>query len=191
MNREQWLNEAVKKLSSGIFKENKLKVPDVRVSVGFPFGARGVKVIGEHWAPDASIDKKGSIFISPIKDDGVQVLAILVHELVHAAVGNHEGHGKVFKKAALAVGLEGKMRATTAGEELTKKLTVIVKELGKYPHAELRPGKGPTKKQATRMVKMECESCGYIARAALTPIIDHGPVLCPCNEKPMIYELPD
>lgn len=191
MTREEWLNKAITKLGDGLFKTAGYKVPHVRVSVGFPFGGRGVKAIGEHWSPDASIDKKGSIFISPIKDDAVEVLAILVHEMCHAAVGNKEGHGVVFKKCALAVGLEGKMRSTNAGPELVPKLKGLVKDLGKYPHSELRPSKGPTKKQKTRMLKMECGACNYIVRGALTSILTHGPVICPCNDEPMLFDMPE
>lgn len=186
--REAWLQQAIKILKEGVFKRH--RVPKVKVSVGFPQGGRGGKRIGEHWVPEASDDKVGSIFISPILDDAVRVLDVLVHELVHASVGNKAGHGPKFKKVALAVGLAGQMRSTEAGPELKVKLQDVLKDLGAYPHAKLNLTKGPTKKQSTRMVKMECMECGYIVRGALTKILLNGPVICPCNREPMQVHIP-
>ena len=51
--------------------------------------------------------------------DPLEVAATLVHELVHIlAVGVEEGHRGKFTKLAKAIGLEGKMTATHAGETL-------------------------------------------------------------------------
>lgn len=189
ITRESWLDKAVSLISKNLFAKRGYKVPNVRVSVGFPYGSRGSKAIGQHWAPEASIDKRGSIFISPSQANGLEVLSILTHELVHAVVGNKVGHGPEFKKCALDVGLEGKMRSTTAGPELESLLGVILKRLGKYPHAKLEPGHGPVKKQTTRMIKMECFDCDYKVRASLTAITTHGAVICPCGEE-MQVEVP-
>lgn len=41
------------------------------------------------------------------------------------------------------------------------------------------------------MIKMTCERCGYIARASRKLILNQGPVLCPCNQEPMSFEIPD
>lgn len=185
MSREIWLTNAIEKLRTGLFKQHGLTVPNLKVSCGFPGGGDSKKRIGEHWVPEASDDKIGSVFISPIIDDGIDVLGTLVHELVHASVGNKAGHGPVFRKAALAVGLTGKMRSTVAGPELKTKLKALIDELGRYPHAKLNLLKGPTKKQTTRMIKMQCRDCGYIARASRTSIEETGPVLCACNHEPM------
>src|SRR5690606_16122066 len=144
MTREDWLNKAIVELRNGLFKDKGYKVPDVRVSVGFTFRG-GLKHIGEHWSPDASTDKKGAIFIHPTLDESVAVLDTLTHELVHAAVGNKEGHGPVFRKCALAIGLTGKMRSTVAGPELKITLEKLAKKLGDYPHAKLNPSKAPRK----------------------------------------------
>lgn len=187
-NRERWLLRAVDLFARRLFKHHDVTLPEVKVSVGFPGGRGSKRHIGQHWAPEASDDKKGSIFIHPIIDDSEEVLAILVHELVHAAVGNKHGHGPVFRKLALKVGLEGPMRESVAGPELQVKLKAWVKQLGEYPHAKLNLDMGPIKKQTTRMIKMECGECGYIARASRKLIEHLGPVLCPCNSEPMNVE---
>ena len=133
MTREEWLQKAITLVSAHKFKPNGYAVPKLRVSVGLPYGRGSKKAIGQHWHPKASDDKIGSIFISPTINDSIEVLATLVHEVVHGAVGNEAKHGPIFKKCALAVGLEGKMQATTASEELKKyfKKTIIKKRLVK------------------------------------------------------------
>lgn len=185
--REVWLQKAVSKLRTGLFKQVGLDVPPVRVSVGFPSRRVG-KAIGQHWGPAASSDKKDSIFICPTVENPLGangVLGTLVHELVHAVVGPQAKHGPDFKNAAWKVGLTGKMTETVPGPTLERHLRKLSKDLGKYPHRALNLDKNPVKKQTTRMLKMECGECGYIARASNKCIEEHGPVLCPCNREKM------
>jgi hypothetical protein len=193
MTREQWLTESIMILVKEKFKPAGYKFNKIRVSVGFPYS--GKKAIGEWWPPKTSTDNHASIFIHPGQGNPIDVLGVLVHELCHDACFHEDpraGHGKVFRKCATMMGLEGKMRATVPSKELVKYLEGIVKRVGDFPHAALKPGATPPrKKQTTRMVKMECPSCAYICRAALTKIIENGPVICPCNHKPMSVEFPE
>jgi two-component system chemotaxis response regulator CheY len=76
-------------------------------------------------------------------------------------VGNKAKHGKVFRKCAVGIGLQGKMTSTEGSEEFLTEAKEWVKLLGEYPHAILNPGGRPTNKQTTRMVKCQCEECGY------------------------------
>ncbi len=190
-NREAWLEKAIQKFGKDLFKPVGYTIPKVRVSVGLPYGRGSKKAIGQHWVPEASDDKVGSIFISPTINYGVEVLGTLVHELVHASVGNQFKHGPKFRKCAVAVGLEGPMKATVAGDALTVEIKKIIKAIGKYPHAKLNLAMRPTKKQTTRMLKVHCPTCDFTCRAALTKIIASGVPLCGCNHKPMDFELPD
>lgn len=194
MVREQWLNEAVTLLARNHFKPQSLKVPEkLRVSVGFPRGskAKASSAIGQCWTPEASGDKHAEIFISPVLGDPARVMDVLVHELVHATVGNQEGHGKVFKKAAISVGLEGKMTATVASSALTEQIKGYLKLLPKFPHAELSPldgliGSGP-KKQGTRLLKCSCPDCGYTFRVTMK-WVETGLPVCHCGG---MFECPD
>ncbi len=187
--REHWLLRAIEILETEKFQPLGKSFIKTRVSVGFPDGSK--KAIGQYWYPESTADGYGNIFIHPGQGDPVDILGILVHKLVHNSCGEH-GHGKGFKKLALAVGLEGKMRTTVPGKELTSYLKKLAKKLGNFPHSAIKKNaKPPTPKQTTRMVKMSCGDCGYICRAATSTIVDHGPVLCPCNESPMEVELPD
>ncbi len=182
-NREAWLKQAIEHLTPR-FQSNGHTVPVVKVSVGFPGGGSAKKRIGEHWSPEASDDKQGSIFISPILSDSVEVLGVLVHELVHAAVGNKAGHGPAFKRAAVQLGLEGKMRSTTIGPKLKADLIELLNTIGNYPHAKLNLSMG-RKKQSTRLIKQSCETCEYIVRSSQSVIDTHGPVICPGCHEPM------
>lgn len=194
--REEWLAEAVK-IMTPLFNEHDYKVPTVRVACGWP-STRGTsakkRAIGECWGRDAATDKTSQIFISPwLIDTAAEqgVLSTLVHEVVHAVVGNKEGHNKVFGKCARAVGLAGKLTSTIAGPELLPKLAEWDAQLGEYPHARLDSFKSPVKKQTTRMVKCECSDCGYTLRTSRKWLEDIGAPLCQCNKQTMTFEIPD
>lgn len=196
-NREQWLAAAVVAMTPW-FKSKGYKVPAVRVSVGWPssrgLGRGGKYSIGECWDPKASSDKKSQIFISPRLKDPLEkfgVLPTLVHEVVHAVVGNKEKHNAVFGKCARAMCLEGKLTATFGGEQFFVESKTWAKHLGKYPHAQLNPLMRPTKKQTTRLVKAECKSCGYNIRVTRKWLDEAGAPLCPCNKKAMSFEVPE
>lgn len=149
MNREEWLINSVKALEEVFFDGNGYTLPNrIMVSCGFPRGH--AKAIGQCWDPKVTKDGTIHIFICPTQGDGMRVLDIMLHELIHAAVGLKEGHRGKFKKLALEFGLEGKMTAThvVPGSELHRKLAAILTQLGDYPHATIltkdRPRLGPS-----------------------------------------------
>ena len=163
MNRETWLNNSIAYLQERVF--GGIEIPnDVQLTCGWPsVGGKSSKRtrIGECWPRSRSKAGVNEIFISPILDNSVETLGILIHELIHAVDDCKSGHKKAFRDMAIAVGLEGKMTATTIGESLRLRLESIVKELGEYPHKELTP---PEPKQKSRQLKLECNDCGAIWR---------------------------
>lgn len=183
VSREQWLQAAIDYLRVTVFARYTL--PAVHVSVGFPsvraLSAKN-RAIGECWPINASADGLNHIFISPVKGDAVEVLGVLVHELVHAVAGAGAKHGKGFKTVAVGVGLEGKMTATVPGTELTVRLVTATAHCGAYPHVELNPTMRVTKKQTTRMCKLECAraGCGYVVRTT-RKWIEIGVPTCCCG----------
>ena len=183
MNREQWLQAAVKKFRP-LFASHDKPVPEkVRVSCGFPStGGRSARrtTIGECWQPGASADSAYEIFISPVVQDAVEVLAILAHELCHAALPPGVGHRPPFGKLARAIGLEGKLTATVAGDAFKQWAAPALDKLGPYPHAKLDALRD-RKKQSTRMVKSTCATCGYVARTTRKWINDVGAPHCPAH----------
>lgn len=187
--REAWLVAAVEELGA-IFAEVGETLPAVRVSVGWPGGnGRKNAVIGQCWSTAASADKVAQLFVSPVLDDAVRVLDVLAHELVHAIDDCQSGHKGRFAKIAKAIGLEGKMTATVAGDDLKVRLGAILDTLGAYPHAALAAAQGADgpKKQTTRQLKVECaEGSGYKVRMTRQWLDEVGAPICPCHSEPMI-----
>lgn len=183
--RELWLQQGVKQLTP-LFTRQEVKVPEVRVSVGWPKGARGSKktgvAIGQCWPTVYAHDKVAQLFISPQLEDPVRILDVLAHELVHAADDCQSGHRGDFVKLAKAIGLVGPWTATKAGDDLKVTLTKIADKLGPFPHAALKSSgeKGGPPKQGTRMLKLECVDCGYVVRTT-RKWIEVGMPTCSCG----------
>ena len=129
----------------------------------------------------------------------MRVAGVTGHEVIHTTVGLEVGHKGPFKRLALAIGLTGRMTATTEGEDFIRTFTPILEDLGPYPHAALdarnrlqkpEPGEAPLssgpKTQSTRLHKVMCRHCGYVARVTMKwlnegmpvcPIVGHGSML--------------
>lgn len=185
MTREEWLRSAILELEP-LFAECDVILPaTTRVSVGWP-GGRGKKgnVIGQCWAPAASADGSTEIFISPALGDAVQVLGVLAHELVHAvnfrdSPDMRQKHGAGFGKIARAIGLEGKLTATTPGAALCARLTAFSEALGTYPHAAMSVASKPIV-QRTYMLKLEAIfCCDYTVRTTRKWVDAEGYPRCP------------
>lgn len=185
--REAWLEAAIKKLIP-VFKKAGYIIPKkVKVSCGWPSGRPGGKVIAECWSPNCSKGGYHEIFMSPVKScvHGTNgVLSDLIHELIHATIGNEYGHKKPFKDAMKAIGLEGKAKSSGAGKELCGTIKSIAKKLGPYPHKPITPSNKPTKTQTTRYIKVGCPECEYICRVTRIHLDNAGPPLCPTHKKP-------
>lgn len=164
--REAWLAAATNKMRPW-FAAQGLTIPDtIRFAIAFPSaGARG-KAIGECWQAAASSDNHHTIIIRADLAGAVEVLACLLHENIHASLPAGTGHGPAFRKAALALGLTGKMRATVPTTALCVRLNVLALAIGPLPHGRLNFGHGADdkpKKQTTRLLKAACD-CGYTIR---------------------------
>jgi hypothetical protein len=182
-SRDVWLTVAVGLLNNDVFDEAGIQRLNAnwRISCSWPGGGSARKRVGECWPSGSSDDATREMFISPVEDDAMEVLGIVAHEMIHAIDDCKHGHRGPFRKMALAIGLEGKMTATKAGPELTKKLEIIANILGPYPHAKLNLN--DRKKQTTRMIKMTCNNCGFIARASRRAIGHCGYPTCGCGNK--------
>lgn len=187
--REDYLQNVLEMMKSELFTKEVLDgntYPEVHVSTGNCNGSRGskLKTLGVCYDSKVSEDKKAHIIIDFQVNDTMRVLDILAHEMIHAVLGSKAGHGPKFRKIALAIGLTGKMTATTAGEELKAKLQGIIDIVGEYPHPKVTLS-GNTKKQTTRMIKVECERTGYIVRMSRKWLAEYGAPFCPCCNEHM------
>lgn len=190
--REQWLNAVAIAAAKEIFEPAGYTVPDkIRYTCGFPSKSalsRRNQRIGECWADTASGDGSFEISVSPVIADAVRAADILVHEMVHATVGLACGHRGAFAKCAKAVGLEGKMTATVAGEQLKAKLTAIINKVGQYPHAALRASFG-RRASGSGMVKVFCPHCADEGERFIVRMGQHsiarGLPICPIHDEAM------
>jgi hypothetical protein len=181
ITREQWLNRFTD-LARPQFEAAGHPLPaEVRCSIGFPSSGVRSKVIGECWSSASSADGHAEIFLRPsLQSDTSRIADVLTHELAHAALGNEEGHGKVFGKLVRKLGLVGKLTATTAGPEWHVWADKIIAKLGPLPGASLTGGDiltGGKKKQTTRMLKLVCFGCDFTCRTSAAHI--HPDMTCP------------
>ena len=180
--REEWLNRAKDGMIETLFKqagvEDTAQQTKIRVTCAPTSYRADSKVLGWCFGEGSSKDKTHEIIISSKVDDASRAMDILAHEITHAVVGLEAGHGLEFRALATKIGLEGKMTATVAGEEFKKVASKIIEKIGEYPHAEFTIGK---KKQTTRMVKLTCEDCGFIARASRSALDRAGNPTCGCG----------
>jgi hypothetical protein len=195
--RDLWLHEATNALRP-LFESHDLPLPpDIRFAVAFTSTGRKGKRMGETWHAGASADGAFEIFLRADLADPMAVLAVLVRQLVHAALPAEDNHGKRYRAAATKIGLTGKMRQATPGPYLRERLERLAGELPPLAHAALNvdwKAIDKPRKQTTRMLKAECskaegmQSCGYTIRlsakwAALGAV-------CP-RHGAMALELPD
>jgi hypothetical protein len=201
MNRETWLTSFADQARPHFERVGAPLPARFRMAIGFPSGGARSSTIGECWLDKASADSTWEIFITPAIDDSARVADILTHELIHAAVGLHHGHKGEFARVARALGLEGPLTATTAGQGFYDWAWPILESLGPIPHGALsaanarrapKPKAGePDKpaddggadtsakpKQSARLIKVSCDKCGAIVRASRKVIDAAGALHC-------------
>lgn len=184
-SRETWLREAVEAFRP-YFEEYGYELPDdLYVSVGFPVGRRGGSSMAIGQCHYTTRDGRPTVFISPVLEDEARVLDVLLHECIHAALPVGTGHRGKFPSLMKAWGLEGKPTATVAGDHLRYALEALARELGPYRHSKLTYKRARGRKQGTRMKKVTCDECGYIARTTRKWLEAHGAPICPCNGQVM------
>lgn len=189
-SRESYLRAATNELRAHFEKLGLFLPEKIRFAVAFTSHGKKGKVAGECWHASASDDGHHEIIIRADFSDPAEVLGILAHELVHAALPPEAKHGKLFREAALKIGLEGQMRHAMPGAVLRERLNALAASLGPFPHARLNFDRATVaglmaadrpKKQGTRMLKAECvgRGCGYTVRVAARWVTDCGPPHCP------------
>jgi hypothetical protein len=183
VNREEWLSKLAKKLIAEFALQNECCSADlVRISCGWPIGRKPGTLLGQCWAPEASAGGFIEIFISPLIGDPLTASIVLTHELIHATIGNHQGHGPVFGQVAKEIGFADRS-GKKPGPELMQKLSDCINSIGEtYPHLSLSIAEieKTRPKQATRLKKVMCSACGYTIRVCQT-WIDKGCPTCPCG----------
>lgn len=202
--REGWLRAAAAELKSHFANEGYALPEKIRFAIAFPSTGRKGKRMGECWHSTSSEDEHYEIFLRADLSEPVEILGVLVKELVHTVLPPDAGHGKLFRIAALKIGLQGPMRTAKPGALLRDQLEKLAASLGPLPHATLHIEQTPLiavapaattaldrpKKQRVRMLKATCSDagCTYIVRVAGRQVREIGPPHCP-KHGPMTVEL--
>lgn len=171
--REEWLVRGIEALKSEFFSQ--LEIPRVACSCGW---TKKPKAIGICHPPEHSANGTIEIFICPTQDDPVEVLAVLLHELGHAHLGNEVAHKAPFAQLMRKFGLKGKPTSTVAekGTECYNRLAQIAEGLGPYPHAAMtKPPKQANKKKVQWIKLVSPEDEEYSFTLAMNPSLEeHG-----------------
>lgn len=144
------------------------------------------------------------------ESDPVQIAGTTLHELSHVAAGYDAGHGKVWKETCERLGLRLAKAAghnyTMAGFDPDMRHAIaalespvdgkpiglghgglILKPRNPRPCGSVIGVKGGAsrgKGSGSRLLKVECDACGYVARVSGKWLATGAP-LCPCNQQPM------
>jgi len=155
--REEWLKAAVEYFRPH-YTANKLEIPTVHVSCGFPStgGLSKRRTRGECWKAICTSDGSRHIFVSPIEGDALEVLGILSHEVLHSCLPDDAKHGKKFKEGMKLLGLEGSPKTAMPGPQLRMIIEGIALKLGDYPHTPLKPAEKKDRKTSKKIFKVFC-----------------------------------
>ena len=178
--REEWYVAAAEQIRQQVFKPAGYELPKFRIGCGWATRNKtktGAECFNRKYSEDGTYE----IFVSPNYVDPFVILEFLVHEFCHTIAGIEAKHRKPFIEIMRTVGMVSPWKGSRAGEGLTVKLDTILEKLGLYPHAKL--GLAPRgKKQTTRLVKVKCPECEYIARVTRKWLDEVGGPLCPVHK---------
>jgi hypothetical protein len=171
MNRETWLKQladrAIPAIASSIqYTEEETSV---KLSCGFPAkqGKRG-KVTASLVPPTNSEEFNAEIFVTPELSAKREVASAVLPLLVAVVTGDYRQR-TAYRNAIRSLNLNH--------GELPAWAKSIVDELPAYPHASLTLPE--VKKQTTRLIKVHCAPCGYIARVSRSTLDTYGAPVCP------------
>lgn len=165
--REAWLVTSLTPLRKLLGKAGAPEFPAPLISMGLPSKralAGKTQRVGECWH-ERSSNGRCTIFISPVLKDPQEILAVLLHELLHASVGIDSGHRDAFATVAGDLGFERPYSETNVGDRLKPALEALAKKLGPFPHDPLSNFVNPVKKAATRLRLYVCNKCAQKVRA--------------------------
>ena len=191
-------------------------IDDAKITYGAGnTGTRGVTYFGT-WENGGGPDKPHS-FVEICafgESDPVQIAGTTLHELAHVISGFEAGHGTGWKDTCRKVGLRvakaagqsycmayfsPDIRFQIAALKSPNDGRPIVTRLNGFTPKHPRPcgavigvrgGKSRGTGSGSRLKKVACGSCGYVARVTAKWIDQAGPPLCPCNREQTTTEQP-
>ena len=187
--REEWLNVASILLLDELGGVCSIRADlDVKISVGFaPNTKTNSRVRGVCFSRAASESRLNEIYISPVINDTLDVLAVLLHELIHAIDDCVSGHQGEFSKRSRAMGFLPPLTSSRPNAQLLEKLQAVKTAIGDFPHAKIAMHGF---KQESRSLKCVCADCDFRFQASITQIAramraNHDALPCLVCFKPM------
>ena len=164
------------------FEDLGFPLPPVRISAGFPSTGHRGRNTAEAWSEDGGTSFV--IFVRPDSQEPYWVAAALAQELARIAAGPKDGYGHLFKHIAISIGLRGTKKQSLPGLRFKKLINPALDKAGPLPIAAREPARAArTEKQKTRMLKVWCPQCGYVARVSRKWLDEVGEPLCPRHEQ--------
>lgn len=176
--REAWLGGFMDAMAPKLDAMGHTLPENIRISINEPTASkRGKGPLGKCFHPSESESGHWEIFLNPCHETTDALCATLTHELVHTTCFN-DGHGKLFGSIVRSLGLEGQLTKTYGGSDWYKWATPVIEALGPYPGAAMN---NPQRKVSeTYLLKLQCDSCGWLARASAKHVFDN--MTCPDME---------
>ena len=177
VTREQWLKE-VAGLMSNWFVDLGFPLPKYDIQSGFPSSGQRSNTVAESWTHDNG--DSFVLIVRPDQNDSLTVAAAIAQQLCSIAAGPKDQYGHLFQHLAISIGLRGKKFETAPGQVFKELYRPVVKTIGSIPESEtMTQNYVRTNKQTTRLIKVSCNDCGYVARVSRKWIENVGPPHCP------------
>lgn len=175
--REQWLKGLANGMSTW-FVDLDFPVPKFEIRTGFPSAGIRSSNISESWKDDKT--SSYVVYIRPDRGNAENVAAALAFQMCQIAVDGNDEHGLLFRHVAISIGLKGRKRESKPGRLFSELVKPILKKIGPLPSPDLELSNNLTKGgQTSRMKKVSCKECGYVARVSRKWLDMIGPPHCP------------
>ncbi len=176
-SREAWL-QAVGASMQSWFVDLGFPLPPFEVRTGFPSVGKRSPNITDAWAQDDG--QSYVIFVRPDRADSMEVAAAIGFQMCHIAVGDRDAHGYLFRHLAISIGLRGTKTESPPGTLFKEMIKPTLDDVGPVPVQEMSSAdKAKKTTQSTRLLKVYCEDCGYVARVSRKWLDAVGPPHCP------------
>ena len=163
------------------FDDMGFPLPEFQVSSGFPSSGRRGRATAEAWQEDDGGSYR--VLVRPDRHDPQKLAAAIAHQLAHIAAGSRKAEGRhLFRHIAISIGLRGRATEAAPGRLFQELAAPILTKAGPLPEPFVGPPKDARKaKQKTRLIKVSCRQCGYVARVSRKWLVALGEPHCPVH----------
>lgn len=153
-------------------------LPSFEIRTGFPSVGKRNPNITDAWSQDNG--QSYVIFVRPDRAEAIEVAAAIAFQMCRIAVGDRDSHGYLFRHLAISIGLRGTKNESAPGKLFSEMIKPTISELGPLPVQEISStDKSKKTVQSTRLLKVLCKDCGYVARVSRKWLDEVGEPHCP------------